>query len=197
MSYVGYLFGMTIPCFLLILNLHLRGRLQTQITNVISIIVLFMIGLSFFMFSWKTGLLTVFLAFLFLNLSMPIAAKVASKMLGYRTGLNSGYKENMNLEKMMRGDLSLDAYFKASHKEKESRAKRFKFILRNRNFSHIQKKHGITTENLEDYYLKLGVFGLRDLAWDILENPNELEKLIVLMNAEKTGPEIFSAFREL
>lgn len=190
-----YLTILFVLCFLYSLNLFLRGRLRPIIEGILSLLIIVAIVLSFFIFNWKFGLLVLFLTFVFVGLARPLASALATRILGYRTGVADDYGSG-NLDKILDGRTSMNEYFEASRKEEGKRAQKFQALLRKPRFTDLVVKYSLTPEMLEDYYRYLGICALQDLAWEIIENPVDLEKLIILRNEGKSDADIFSEFRE-
>lgn len=188
---VIYLAILFILCFLYTLNLYLRGRLRQIIEGVFALLLILSIGASFFVFNSKFGLLVLFLVFLFIGVARPLASFLAKHMLGYRTGVAGDHGGN-NLHKMFEGKMSMDEYFEASRREEEKRSEKFEALLRRPRFAEFVGKYRLTPKDLENHYSYLGVCGLQDLAWEILENPADLEKLILMREEHKTPPEIYT-----
>lgn len=183
-------------CFLYALNLFLRGRIKPILEGVFSLLIIITIVSSFIIFGWKFGLLTIVLTFMFVGLSRPIAETMAFRMLGYRTGVDVDSKMERNFKSFSEGKMSFGEYFETSDKEKGKRLRKFQSFIGKLDFKDIAEKYELNPNVLDDHYIFLRTCGLHDLAWDIIRNPIDLEKLIMMRKEGKTPAEINGEFRD-
>jgi hypothetical protein len=191
--YLGIVFFMS---FLYVLNLYLRGRWRKLIEGILSLILLALIILSFFVFNWKYGLLTLICSLLALRLLHPIAKLLAHKTLGYRTGIAGISREEQNLNKFSKGKMSLADWFESSDRAKEADLYKLNKLLENNSIKQILDKYEVTLEDLYEHYRYISdLCSLDDLSWDIITTPNELEKYLQMRKEGKNILEINMAFR--
>jgi hypothetical protein len=73
-AYLGLLF---VVGFVYVLNLHLRGTTTQTTGAILTLLMLALFTLAFFVFHWSFALLCIFLTFAFTNLSVPLASRCA------------------------------------------------------------------------------------------------------------------------
>ena len=190
-----YLCIVFVVSFLFVLNLYLRGRLRVITECVLSLTLIGLITSPFILFSWKYGLITLALTLVFLSLSKRFASSLAHRILGYRTGIAPDVSGSRLFNNLAQGKLSWSAYLDAEAKEKENRIRKLNKALENSRLKSIVDDYGMTVEDLYELYTYLPICGLQDLSWDIITNPDDLEKLIEMRREGKSGFEISMAFR--
>lgn len=192
-AYLALLVGLG---FLYVVNLHLRGRNTETLGGCLAIVVLSLFVTSFFIFNWKYGVFCIIATFGFTNLIVPVAASVAQRMLGYRTGINEP-EQGAALNRMMSGETSAFDYFKEAEKEKEQLKDKLERLARRPEIEAVLNKHDLSLDDYVDHFQHLGLCGLTDLSWDIVSNPDDLSMLIEMKQNGKSFVEISSAFRRL
>ena len=80
MIYAVYV-GLGVVAFLIVLNGFLRGAKKAQIDAALSLLLIGLIIIAFFVAGWKLGLLAIAIAFISAIITRPIAARLASRLL--------------------------------------------------------------------------------------------------------------------
>jgi len=90
MIYAVYI-ALSVVVFLVVLNGFLRGAKKAKIDVVLSILLIGLIIISFFIADWKLGLLAIAIAFISAIISRPIAARLASRLFAVSSDGGGGY----------------------------------------------------------------------------------------------------------
>lgn len=103
--------GLALTAFLIVLNGYLRGREKAKIEATLSLLWLVLLGIGFFVFGWKAGLLGLVMSFVYALAARPFAARVAQKLLRYRTTMEASSVEP--------APVSVEALLTEAEKEEE------------------------------------------------------------------------------
>ena len=196
---LGYMMIVLSISFIFALNLFLRGRMRQSIELVSTWLLVALSIVAFFLFHWTFAIFVPPVAFFAGRVFRPIAQLLASRIMGYRTGIEGAeWKEGAGqMQDMLERRITMQEYFAKGESEKAARAKRFENILAARNMQPLVHMHKLTPQTMEDLYRYLGSCGLAELTWDILSNPRSLQRLITLHEENKPWDEVYVAFTEL
>lgn len=89
MIYAIYI-ALVVVEFLIVVNGFLRGVKKIQLDAVLGFLLLSLIIASFVVAGWKLGLLSIGVVFIVANLTRPLAAWVASRLLSLCSGDSGG-----------------------------------------------------------------------------------------------------------
>ena len=183
-------------CFLYTLNLFLRGSKKQQIEAILGILIILSVIASFLFLGWRWGLLALISPFIFVGLSRPIAERVAFKTLGYRTGVDDG--SDFALENALNnGGVGFDKLMGRIGEDEKTAKRRLEQIAKTSDINFVLARHGISFSMFCEILRELRASTLRDLAWEIVSSPKELDQLIEMRSAGKAGSDIRVYFRNL
>jgi hypothetical protein len=195
-GYIAYLILVTAIAFANVANMFMRGRLTATLQHALSLLLFGLMGLSFFVFNWKLGLVTLAIGLLLIRVLKPVAGRLVHRMLGYRTGVSPFLEPGAGLQDALGSIESWERYEKTRRIEKDKRLSQWNILLRRSNYATLVKKYGLTPETIDDHWMFLGACALGDLAWDIIQNPAKLEKSLQMRAANRPEAEIMSEFKE-
>ena len=178
------------------LGLLLRGRCKTIIEGVLGLICMGMLIASFFVFGWKTGVGLVVLTLFAVPITKALAIPVAHRLLGYRTGYSNYSAMESDSERFMSGQLSMEQYFENVGIREAQFQSTLASLARRPEIQLVLQQNQISSDGYLELYWDLMKHALPDLAWDILGNPNKLQKLIDLKRNGAPSHEISATFRE-
>ncbi len=183
--------------FLIMLNGYLRGSAKQIIDAGISIILMITLILAFFIFNWKIVILSIIAIFVYSFVSKPFAKKLAHRMLGYRTSFDTGSDDS--LKDFTSGKISLEKYFeKLEKKQQKSEEIRLQKLFERNQIRNVLKQYQKNYEDFTNYFHLLKMTGLgEELAWEIISNPKDLQKLIYLKDKGLSDIEIAAEFMKL
>lgn len=90
MIYAVYV-ALALVAFLVVLNGFLRGAKKAQIDAVLSLLLIGLIIIVFFVAGWKLGLLAIAIGFISAIVTRPIAARLASRLFAVSSDGGGGY----------------------------------------------------------------------------------------------------------
>lgn len=172
-------------CFLYTLNLFLRGSKKQQVEAVLGILIIFSVVGSFFILGWRWGLLALISPFVFVGLFRSVAEKTAFRLLGYRTGVDDD--PAIDFENMM----------EEIGEEDKIAKQRLENIAKSPDINFVLSRHGVSFGMYLTILQELRASSLRDLAWEIVSSPTELDQLLEMRNTGKSASDIRKYFRNL
>ena len=182
--------------FLIMLNGYLRGGAKQIIDAVISLFLLIAFILGFFIFNWKIVILSIMAMFVYAFVSKPFAKKLAYRMLGYRTSFDTGSDDS--LREFTSGKISLEKYFEKSQRRQQEEEFRLHKLFERNQIRNVLKQYQKNYEDFVGYFHLLKMTGLgEELAWEIISNPKDLQKIIYLKDKGLSDIEIAAEFMKL
>jgi len=180
----------------MMLNGYLRGSAKQIIDAVISLILIVTLILGFFIFNWKIIILSIIAIFVYAFVSKPFARKLAHRMLGYRTSFDTG--SDNSLRDFTSGKISLEKYFEKSKRKQKTEEIRLPRLFERNQIRNVLKQYHKSYDDFVDYFRLLKMTGLgEELAWEIISNPKDLQKLIYLKDKGSSNIEIAAEFMKL
>ena len=183
-------------CFSYTLNLFLRGRLKHILEALLGISPLLTAVLAFIFLGWEWGLCFIVLPFFLIGIFRPFARLLAYKMLGYRTGVDDDLGFDIMAE-MRKGENGYKNVLARIHREEEQNQKRLKKLAQSSEINFILSKHGFSFIMFYEVLKKLRSSALRDLAWEIVSSPEELNEYIEMKNSGKSDADMWAHFRAI
>ena len=190
-----YWSGICLVCFALSLNLHLRGRRSPQTSHVLGIILLGLIVAAPFLVRWWYLIYAVSATWLAVALFTPIAGKLASKMLGYRVGIQTQFYEKSPSQEFQAGELNVEGLFEKVRRDDEADKDKLSRLSVRPDIAAVLKRESVSTGEFYDLRQQLKLCSLKDLTWAILSDPDDLERLIRYRREGLPHLEISSRFR--
>jgi Na+-driven multidrug efflux pump len=95
--------ALALVAFLVVLNGFLRGAKKARIDAVLSLLLIGLIIIAFFVAGWKLGLLAIAIAFISAIVIRPIAARLASRLFAEKKSGDVGAKRNKKRHKTWHG----------------------------------------------------------------------------------------------
>ena len=182
--------------YLFALNLLLRGSLTPIIEGVLSLLCMAMLVAAFFVFGWKTGIGMILFTLVAVPIAKVLAAPMAYKLLGYRTGYSDFSGMENDAERFRSGRLSLEDYMQRGSQRKHKAKRNLAKLASRPEVRDVLEANGINEDGFLDLYRNLMTHALLDLAWEILGDPVKLQQLITLKRTDAPSHEIFRTFRE-
>lgn len=180
--------------FLIMLNGYLRGALKQYIDAALGLIIIILLIICGFVFGLKAALVAVPLCFIYGAVTKPLAQRLSYRILGRRTGFESGHEGN-TWNDFISGKVSSERYEQYMEKAERRNKKRFDSIRRNQKIKKVLIENGKTAEDIEDYYRDLIKIGLgKALSWEIISKPDDLSLLIQMKKKGCSEIEIASKF---
>lgn len=193
---LALIFTICLLYFLFTLNLYLRGSARELIAGVLGLIMTLAQGFAFYRFGWKVGLAAVAVPLVFVNLMRPLAASLAYRKLGFRTGLHEDPGRG-NFERLMNGRSSFEKYHQQFTAVQNKRRKRLKALLARPSLHSVVERHHFSMDDFEELYSFLLLCGLEDIALDILAKPDTLDRAITLRKSAVTRSDMLRVSDEL
>ncbi len=102
-------------------------------------------------------------------------------------------EQAQRMGKLNRGEMSLGDYFKEGQQSDAEARQRLQALATRRDISEVLAKYKITQPKF--FALREKLIKVREIEWDVLGNPRDLERLIVMSAGYKSETEIGDAFR--
>ena len=196
-SEVVYQLVILVLAFIYMVALNLRGSKSETTASFLLNAVMVLLASSFYFHGWKFGLGGFFLTVFFMSLTRPLARRLACKMLGQRVGeMNFGHSVSP-LDRIRSGETSMFDFMKERNAERENLAIKLESLYHDAEVAAVLSKHGLLLQDYVELYETIGLYGLQDLAWEIISSPDDLERLIAMQKSGRSPVQISSAFRQL
>jgi len=126
-----------------------------------------------------------------------VADPLMNHLAGDQTGADkpsaAAVEHGERLGRLNRGELSLGDYFKEGHENDDAARQRLEVLASRRDIGAVLAKYKISRGMF--FSLREKLIKVRDIEWEVLGNPADLERLIVLSAKQKSDVEIGNAFR--
>ena len=151
------------------INMYLDGALTARIGSVLSIAVYAMLPLSFFIFGWKFGLVSLLSWYVLAKLTCRIGNRIAGRILGYRVGIadTEAHRDTLPMGRMHLLNMQAmeNKSWRKLHESKQQK---------------ILKEEGISADQLMSEMCNLQLNGLHySLAYEIVVSRKKLAKYLV------------------
>ena len=161
--------GLALLVFLLVLNGHLRKPYKIQVDVALGILWVSLVGVGFFSFGWKIGVVSLVASLIYGLLSKPIATLIARRMLGYWTIFRLPWSVSS-------ADLT-DEALRAHHNETE---RRIDPIAQRPSITKVLANNGMKADHLREQFHFLVDNGLGIIARDVISNGRDLDRLLAM-----------------
>lgn len=192
----AFLGGLGVLTFIYVFNLHLRGMYTKLAEMVLALGLILLIVASFVVANWKVGIMMLALLFPLTWFWRPPAAALAQRLLGYRTGIHEDTSFSDATAGLGTDKLSPPEFLRKLGAKRDELRKRLATLSRRPEIAAVLSRHGVSLDRFQELYNYLGLCALDDLAWNILGDPSELDRLIVLSGQDIHPGEVERAFRE-
>ena len=102
---------------------------------------------------------------------------------------------DLHMDRASRGEITLDEYFKEGERESREWNRRLQGLAATTEIAAVLTKRKLSMRGF--LALREQLVEVRDLEWEILSDPKELDRLIRLVESRRSTVEIGAAFRSL
>jgi hypothetical protein len=102
-------------------------------------------------------------------------------------------EQAQRMGRVNRGEISLGDYFKEGRDNDDAARQRLEALATRRDIGAVLAKYKITPAKF--FVLREKLIKIREIEWDVLGNPSDLERLIVMSAGYKSETEIGNTFR--
>ena len=195
MAQIVLLVVLAVLCFLYELNSLLRGRSKEAVGGVVRLLILVTLLAGLFFIGWRASLMGFAAMFVLFPIAGLLARPVARRLLGYRTGPESGGPELDIVGMLERGE-GMEAVFDRLGQDRAADRRKLDVLARRKAVASVLAKHQATGTEYEAAFRRLKGSAIADLAWEIVSDPKDLDVLLVMIRQGKSDPELWAQFRE-
>jgi hypothetical protein len=126
-------------------------------------------------------------------IAQPLVAHFAGEPTSAAGQTLAAAEQAQRMGRVNRGEISLGDYFKEGKDNDEVARQRLEALATRRDIGAVLAKYKITPAKF--FALREKLIKIREIEWDVLGNPRDLERLIVMSAGYKSETEIGNTFR--
>ena len=212
MIYAVYV-ALALVAFLMVLNGFLRGAKKAQIDAVLSLLLISLIIIAFFVAGWKLGLLAIAIAFILAIVTRPIAARLASRLFAVSSDGGGGYvglplrplqKISQELGKLFDPNKVMEEIFSGGDRKASAETALLDYCEQQPTIQALLREFKVSRQDLQELYHQLIMVGAGQwtcghwVAASALAYPNSLRYLLMRRkeNMQETAYNLIMYFEQ-